>query len=336
MGMAIFKINPFAGLRKQHQEEEEQSIEKELLIKYKQIIKCIAKQHVNDYNSIITICHITKFKRVLPACSSTKKRDDRMMLKRKLKSEYKIFRDEVTWVEYALWWAGRLMLAYALVKEIKGGYGASALLQMKVELALTFALPVLHLLPRKIFIARLSYKTQDILVFMLFVTAYFGQYRGFYSTVEWYDAYLHIIGCFVCVFAGYALTKALKHDNLPMAPVVAAICGFGFSFFVAVSWEIFEFTCDTIWASSGSNSQNWMNIDSSQLVALLPAADPRHYALYDTMSDLAAGTIGSILGGIAIFPYVSFMNKKAANKLKLVKTKIQSTGKNEEKSIHVG
>jgi len=68
----------------------------------------------------------------------------------------------------------------------------------------------------------------------------------------------------------------------------------------------------------------------------LPAADPRHYALYDTMSDLAAGTIGSILGGIAIFPYVSFMNKKAANKLKLVKTKIQSTGKNEEKSIHVG
>jgi len=246
------------------------------------------------------------------------------MLKRKLKSEYKMFRDEVTWVEYALWWVLRIFLFYALFKTIKMGITGVTLFQLGAEVALTFVLPLLHLLPRKIFLARLNYRVQDVVVFLLFVTAFFGQFKACYSNVEWYDVYLHIIGMFLCVYAGYALTMALKHDNLPLAPVVAAMCGFGFSFFLAVSWEIFEFICDSIWA--GSNSQNWMNTDSNQLLALLPAMDPRRYALLDTMSDLIAGTIGSVLGGIAIFPYVYFMNKKAAKKLALVKQKTESTG----------
>jgi hypothetical protein len=258
------------------------------------------------------------------------------VVKRKLIGEYKTFREEVTWVEYALWWAGRFMLIYALVKEIKGGYGASAILQMKVEVALTFVLPLLHLLPRKIFITRLSYRVQDILVFMLFVTAYFGQYRGFYSNVEWYDVYLHVIGGFVFVYAGYELTMALKHDKLPLAPVVAAMCGFGLSFFFAVGWEIFEFFCDNYFV--GSNSQNWANGNSNQLLALLPPIDPQRYALLDTMSDLIAGTIGSLLGGVALFPYVYVINKKAS-KLTLIKRKINNNknkDKNEKEQQQVG
>lgn len=258
------------------------------------------------------------------------------MVKRKLIGEYKIFREEVTWVEYALWWAARIMLFYALGKTISIGITGVTLFQLGAEVALTFALPLLHLLPRKIFIARLSYRVQDVVVLLLFVTAYFGQFKGFYSTVEWYDVYLHIGGMFLCVYAGYALIMALKRDNLPLAPVVAAMCGFGFSFFVAVSWEIFEFVCDSIWA--GSNSQNWANGNSEQLLALLPAMDPRRYALLDTMSDLIAGTIGSLLGGVALFPYVYVINKKAS-KLTLIKRKINNNknkDKNEKKQQQVG
>ncbi|MEI6578120.1 MAG: hypothetical protein WCN92_01500 [Eubacteriales bacterium] len=256
------------------------------------------------------------------------------MIKKKLLSEYEIFRDEVTWAEYALWWAARIMLFYALGKTISIGITGVTLFQLGAEVALTFALPLLHLLPRKIFLARLSYRVQDVVVLLLFVTAYFGQFKGFYSNVEWYDVYLHVLGMFLCVYAGYALIMALKRDNLPMAPVVAAMCGFGFSFFLAVSWEIFEFACDSIWV--GSNSQNWSNSDSNQLLALLPLMDPRRYALLDTMSDLIAGTIGSFLGGITIFPYVNLMNKKAAKKLKLVKKIAQSADAHEEKSIQAG
>ncbi len=256
------------------------------------------------------------------------------MLKHKLVSEYRIFRKEVTWVEYALWWVIRFVLLYALVNAIKEARGEVTILQLGVEFALSFILPLLHLLPRSVFLARINFRVQDAVVVMLLTTAYFGQYKGFYSNVEWYDAYLHIIGCFVFVYAGYELTMALKHDKLTLAPVVAAMCGFGLSFFFAVGWEIFEFFCDNYFP--GSNSQNWANGNSNQLLALLPPIDPQRYALLDTMSDMIAGTIGSLLGGIALFPYVYLMNKKAS-KLTLMKRKInKNNNKNEQEQQQVG
>lgn len=257
------------------------------------------------------------------------------LIKNKLTNEYKTFRDEVTWVEYALWWVARAALLYVLVKSIKEMRGDVLVMQLRWEFVLSFLLSVLHLLPRKIFLARLSYRVQDIVLAMLIVTAVFGQFKGFYSTVEWYDAYLHIIGCFACVFAGYELIMALKRDNHSLAPVVAAMCGFGFSFFFAVGWEIFEFICDTVFVSS--NSQNWSAVNSDQLIALFPNIDPRRLALLDTMSDLIAGTLGSLLGGISIFPYVRYQNKRNKN-LKLVKTKtnIKSTNDLNEQEQQIG
>lgn len=230
------------------------------------------------------------------------------LIKDKLLSEYKIFRRQVTWVEYALWWAGRMALLYILVTAAREARGEILVMQLKWEFGLSFAFPLLHLLPRKVFLARLSYRVQDVIVLMLVITSVFGQFKGYYSTVEWYDAYLHIIGSFVFVYVGYELTMALKRDNQPIAPVVAAMCGFGFSFFCAVGWEIFEFICDTVYVSS--NSQNWSFVNSSQLLALFPGIDPRRLALLDTMTDLIAGTAGSLLGGTLLLPYVACQNKK--------------------------
>lgn len=233
-----------------------------------------------------------------------------MAVSAKIKKEFGIFRKQVTWLEYALWWAARIALLYALIRAVTGKMSGILILQLKAELALLFVFPALHLLPRSIFIARLSYRAQDAIVVMLFTTAYFGQYKGFYSTVEWYDAYMHILGCFVCVFAGYALTVSLKHDSLPLAPVVAAMCGFGFSFFFAAGWEIFEFICDIVTPSN--NTQNWAASNSEHIIALLPEMDPRRYALLDTMSDLVTGAVGSLLGGVSLFVYACVKNKKSA------------------------
>ncbi len=243
-------------------------------------------------------------------------------IKDKLKKEYTTLRQEVTWVEYALWWVVRFFLLYAFVSAIRQERNEVTILQLGAEFGLSFLLPLLHLLPKNIFLARINYRVQSAVIIMLFVTAYFGQYKGLYSSMEWYDAYLHIIGCFLFVYAGYELTMALKRDDLPLAPVVAAMCGFGLSFFFAVGWEIFEFFCDSYFPSS--NSQNWTNINSNQLLALMPQIDPRRHALLDTMSDLVAGTIGSLLGGLALYPYVYFTNKKASG-LTLLKNKTHTT-----------
>lgn len=250
-------------------------------------------------------------------------------LKTKLRGEYAIFREEVTWVEYALWWVARLMLLYALVTAVVEQRGESLILQLRVEFALMFLLPILHILPRRIFLARLSYRVQDIVLVMILTTAFFGQFRGFYSTVEWFDAIMHVIGCFVCVYAGYELTMALRRDKTPLSPVVAAMCGFGFSFFFAVGWEIFEFVCDNIF--EGSNSQNWSNINSDGLLALFPGMEPQRLPLLDTMTDLIAGSVGSLFGGVFVFVYVYVRNKKAA--LTLVENKDSERYPQTSKSI---
>jgi hypothetical protein len=229
-------------------------------------------------------------------------------MKNKLKTEYAIFRKEVTWVEYAFWWFVRIVILYALVESAISGDPDNLVLRLSAKLVVSFLLPLIHLLPKSIFLVRLSYRTQTIVAVMLFLTAVLGQYKGFYNTVEWFDAYLHLFGCFVCVFAGYELTVALPRDRQPLSPVVAAVSGFGFSFFFAAGWEVFEFVSDTLIA--GGNSQNWAVINSQQLLSLFSDIDPQRYALLDTMTDLMFGGVGSIVGGIVLFVYLCRKNKK--------------------------
>lgn len=228
-------------------------------------------------------------------------------IKNKLKGEYKVFREEVTWAEYIIWWMVRLVIMAVLAKSALTGDPNDLLLRLSAKLACTFILPILHLLPRSIFLARLSYRVQTLASVMLFLTAVLGQYKSFYNNVEWYDAYLHAFGCFVCVFAGYKLTLALQGNKQPIAPVVAAMSGFGFSFFFAVVWEIFEFMSDTL---TGGNAQNWAFTNSQGLLAFFPDLEPQRYALLDTMTDLMFGTVGSIIGGIVLFVYLCRKNKK--------------------------
>lgn len=228
-------------------------------------------------------------------------------IKTKLRTEYTVFRKEVTWVEYASWWIVRVIIACALAKTAFAGDPDGLTLRLSAKLVCTFILPALHLLPRSVFLARLSYRVQTLVSLLLFLTAVLGQYKGFYSTVEWYDAYLHTFGCFVCVFLGYALTLALQREKQPLSPLVASISGFGFSFFFAVGWEIFEFASDSL---TGGNSQNWAFSNSEGLLSLFPDIEPQRYALLDTMTDLMFGTVGSIIGGIVLFIYICRKNKR--------------------------
>lgn len=230
-------------------------------------------------------------------------------IKRKLSSEYRIFRKETTWFEYALWWLVRAAIVYALFETARAGRLDVLGLRLVSKLSVSFVVPLLHLLPRRVFFARLSYRVQTFAAIMIFLSSFLGQYKNFYGTVEWFDDGLHAFGCFVCVFAGYELLLAMKRDTYPLSPLMGSFCGFGFSFFFAVGWEIFEFTSDIF---IGGNAQNWMVVNSDGLLRLLPDLDPRQHPLLDTMMDLVFGSVGSLLGGVALYLYIAYKNKAAA------------------------
>ncbi|NLX93917.1 MAG: hypothetical protein GXZ02_08680, partial [Clostridiales bacterium] len=69
------------------------------------------------------------------------------MIKRKLVDEYRLFRQQVTWVEYAVWWVVRFILLFALVNAIAQERSEATILQLGAEFGLSFLLPLLHLLP---------------------------------------------------------------------------------------------------------------------------------------------------------------------------------------------
>ncbi|NLP47952.1 MAG: hypothetical protein GX345_03300 [Clostridiales bacterium] len=234
------------------------------------------------------------------------------MLKKKLISEYKHFRDEAGILDYLFWWFARALLFVALVKTLKSGNNDFLAMKIRTNFLLLFVLPLLHLLPRKIFLARISYRVQSFVSMMLIMTSYFGQYKGLYSKSEWFDLYLHFFGCMIGVYLAYELFMSLKKDSGPLDPLTGAVCGFGLSFFFAVAWEIFEFVSDCIYPMS--NAQNWSCHNSQGLIKILEVfgpLNPERLALIDTMTDLIAGSLGSIVGGIILYVYLNLKTRRS-------------------------
>ena len=224
------------------------------------------------------------------------------MLVKKIKTEYEYINKEIRPAEYLLWWLARIMLFVALMLTLKAGNNDFLAKKIKSNLLASFIFPLIHLLPRRFFPARLNYRLQSLIALMLIMTSFFGQYKGLYSTSEWFDIYLHFFGCLACVYVGYELLIALRNKQEALEPMTGAICGFGLSFVLAIGWEIFEFISDCIYPLS--NAQNWSCYNSDRLIALLPPMDPARLALIDTMTDLAAGSLGSLVGGFLLYTYL--------------------------------
>ncbi len=225
-----------------------------------------------------------------------------------LSGAYKTIREQVGKAEYLFWQITRLMLLYALVSAIVNKRSDILILQLIAEFALAFALPLMRLFAKRGFISRLNMKVQTHISIMLLVTAFFGQFKGLYSSSEWYDTYMHVIGGYIFVFTGYELAEALKRDEGRLDPLVGAIAGFGLSSFFAVFWEIFEFACDSVFVDS--NSQNWSAVNSEDILSLFSNIDPRRFALLDTMLDLVSGSIGSLFGLVALYIILNHKSKK--------------------------
>lgn len=218
-------------------------------------------------------------------------------MKEKIKNEIRIFRSETKPVEYAFWWLCRIImftvLAEALQNEDEGYYN----LQVIVNTALLFVLPVLHILPRKhFFLARITYRAQTIASFMVIATCYLGVYKSLYNETWFYDFFVHFLGGLLCVPAGVYLINAMANGKEKLSPLMGSVAGFGLSCFTSLGWECYEFLFDWI---TGEATQHWYETPFSPFIEMFPT-DPMRYPLFDTMTDLLAGLIGAIIGGTAI------------------------------------
>lgn len=219
------------------------------------------------------------------------------MVKKRLLSEYRAFRDEVTWAEFALWCLAWALMAYAIVKKTMAGDDPNVLLILKTDFTAMFLLPLFRLtLPKRVFLARISYRAEKWVIILAFAASFIGKYLYIYTYVPQYDFYLHAFGSIILVLAGCEVALALSHAPEKMEPIVLAACAFGLSFAAAVTWEMFEFVCDQFF---NGTTQAWGLIPSDWFLARFPT-DPARFPLLDTMTDLISGSVGSVAGGIIV------------------------------------
>lgn len=116
----------------------------------------------------------------------------------------------------------------------------------------------------------------NIIQFQIFLSIFLGTTLNFYSIIPEFDFYIHLFSGLMCSILSmpiirYFCNKSnLKISNLKVGFIIFII--FGFSASCGMLWEIYEFSVDRILLLSTQNN-----------------------SLIDTMTDIIANTIGSIV-----------------------------------------
>lgn len=233
-------------------------------------------------------------------------------------NEYKQLRSEISPFEYALWWLLRIGMIIGVIHIHQNGKSFIFVLTVLGNMAMTFSVVVMRLIfPKIFFIGRLPYKVQRYINISVLAGSFFGHIIPLYNRVMNYDKVLHIVAGITGVFIGYHLLMCMKHNNRKISPFEASFSGFGFSCFLSIGWEIFEFFADYYIEGSINQNYNWDVPYDKMLFFKIFGQGVRNagqIALYDTMIDMMLSLIGAIIGGILIWPYVKREIEKSKNK----------------------
>ena len=145
---------------------------------------------------------------------------------------------------------------------------------------------------------RLKVEIPDFLegIFLIFIIAalIFGEVAEFFVKISWWDDMLHTTsGVLVAITSFSIINRAAKNPNntLSFSPFFIALFVFCFSMTIEAIWELFEYTLDSLSASS-----NMMRtVDSVTLVpfqGLEAIRDTMHDIILAFFSSLAVSIIG--------------------------------------------
>lgn len=142
------------------------------------------------------------------------------------------------------------------------------------RLATYLALPLVLLLPllyEKIVKKPLKDELKVIYYSFIFIADALGCVVGLYEKIGWFDIFSHYLSGVVTACVGIIILNDWKIKEKPFQVIILCLA---ITCFVAVFWEIFEFSVDNI---AGMNLQH--SIDTG---------------VRDTMEDMIAAIIGSI------------------------------------------
>lgn len=143
------------------------------------------------------------------------------------------------------------------------------------RIATYLALPVLLLIPfflEKIIKKKLNTDLKIIYFSFIFLADFLGCIVGLYNSTIWFDKFTHFLSGIFTAFLGLLFMQYFKYQDTRLGRI---FCVLGFSCFIAVIWEFFEYGMDSIFN---------LHLQHADLTGV-----------GDTMKDLISAFLGSIL-----------------------------------------
>ncbi len=238
---------------------------------------------------------------------------------RLFQNEFTQLRSEISIPEYILWWLLRIGMCWGVCRLFNDPTQPFIFcLTVAGNYLMTFAVVLFRvIIPKWFFLGRLPYATQRYLNISVLFGSLFGHIFPLYGKIQNYDKVLHVVGGLVMVFLGYEIMRCLKHDNRPVSPLIGSFAGFGFSCFLIVFWELFEFFAD--YFIVGANNQSFTETAFGENDIFLKilgfgAQNAGQAAIYDTMLDMITALVAAVFGGFLLRLYIRFLNKRRADK----------------------
>ncbi|MCD7775606.1 MAG: hypothetical protein LUG85_05150 [Clostridiales bacterium] len=183
-----------------------------------------------------------------------------------------------------IWWVCRgLLLVFAIYGMLNNS--VTMFLMGLVCIAFSHLWDMFQMFGGKSFITRVNYFSQTLLnIFMVYSCAvYLLNVR---TNIHFLDVVSHSFSGFIAAWYGYDLAVVMQGKKRHLSPALASLFGFTFSLFIAVGWELYEFTMDRVYGYM---------LQTSDIIS--------ETGLVDTMEDFICCAVGSLVGMFAVAFY---------------------------------
>lgn len=226
----------------------------------------------------------------------------------KLQIEIKKVNEDTSIFDRLLWWCVRFCMIYAF---FEWDNRPEAIL-MLANLIGTFAITLVHLVfPRDSVLSEISYKTQSLITFIVFLGSYGGNYCEIYYIVPRFDLFLHFVSGILCVMGGYYVALTLVEHKSRKDSFLISLFSFCFSCFIMPAWEVSEFIGDFIWGTSNQGFY-WGPTDDSFFFKVFGhgIGNTQLYYLFDTVYDVLLAMVTTVITFVLLYAALEYKRKK--------------------------
>lgn len=176
-----------------------------------------------------------------------------------------------------LWWVCRgIMVAFSVYGILNGS--VTMFMMGLFSVAFSHLWDMFQLFGGKSFITRVDFMAQTFL--NLFVTYSLGVYLlNTRTNIHFFDILSHAASGFIATWFAYDFAVVFQGKKRHLSPALASFFALTFSMFIAVAWELYEFTMDRVYG---------YQLQTSQLLSEI--------GLRDTMEDTICCVVGSVIG----------------------------------------